>query len=332
LVAGGFLWLMWFHEPYSARVSPGDLLQRRLVIVGLAAVLITLILILDTEWLVFFFHLSVASGLMLPRREAYAAVAGLAITASALGIPSDLGFFVLPTAAIGLWAIAFAGQVAAVEELQAAREELAKRAVAEERLRFARDLHDLLGHSLSLIALKSELAGRLLPGAPGRAAKEIREAEEVARRALREVREAVAGYRQPSLIEELHGAVEMLEAAGIACRIEDRVGLLPKSVESMLAWAVREGVTNVIRHSRAHQCDIRLVREDGVAVAEVSDDGRGQSRAGDGAGGSGLSGLAERVAGVEGALFEVGPLLDGGFRLRVSIPVEDGGSGEEGQV
>src|SRR4029453_2799803 len=99
------------------------------------------------------------------------------------------------------------------------------------RLGFARDLHDLLGHSLSLITLKSELAGRLLPRAPERAAKEIREAEEAARRALREGREAVAGYRQPTLGEELIGARDMLQAAGIACRIENGADRLPKPVD-----------------------------------------------------------------------------------------------------
>ena len=153
---------------------------------------------------------------MLPRPEGYTAIAALVATAAAVGSRADLAFIGLPTAAVGLWATAFAGQVAAVAELRAAREELARRAVAEERLRFARDLHDLLGHSLSLITLKNELAGKLLPAAPERAATEIKEAEQVARRALREVREAVAGYRQPTLGEELIGAREMLAAAASA--------------------------------------------------------------------------------------------------------------------
>jgi two-component system sensor histidine kinase DesK len=238
-------------------------------------------------------------------------------------------------AALGLWATAFVGQVATAEELRAAREELARRAVAEERLRFARDLHDLLGHSLSLITLKNELAGKLLPHAPERAAKEIGEAEAVARRALREVREAVAGYRQPTLVEELHGAEEMLAAAGIACRVEYSAGLLPKSVDALLAWAVREGMTNVIRHSRARHCAIRIAREAGMARAEVRDDGRGPARAQDGGGttvgGSGLAGLAERVGDFAGADFAAGPLPEGGFCLRVGLPLRDEGAREEGR-
>jgi two-component system sensor histidine kinase DesK len=252
-----------------------------------------------------------------------------------LGYFSGLWWIVVPVVTLGLWATAFVSQVSAVAELRAAREELARRAVAEERLRFARDLHDLLGHSLSLITLKSELAGRLLPAAPERAAKEIGEAEEVARRALREVREAVAGYRQPTLVEELHGAEEMLKVAGIACRIENRAGLLPKSVEALLAWTVREGTTNVIRHSRARHCSIRLVREDGAIRAEVSDDGRGRfatrEKNESSSGGSGLAGLAERVADFAGAEFAADLLPEGGFRLRVSLPIPYSSEHGEGQ-
>src|SRR3712207_2129758 len=140
---------------------------------------------------------------MLLTRDAYVAIVGLAATTLALGFVSSMAWLALPTAAIGLWATAFVRQVAAVAELRSAREELARLAVSEERLRFARDLHDLLGHSLSLITLKGELAGRLLPTAPEKAVTEIHDIEAVARQALREVREAVAGYRRPTLDEEL---------------------------------------------------------------------------------------------------------------------------------
>jgi two-component system sensor histidine kinase DesK len=330
LFAGGFVSLLWTRGPsLSAPAEPAELLKRRAAVACLAALVVALNLGLarGPEWLVLFFHTAAAAGLVLPRRDAYAAVAVLAAVAAAVGSRADLAFVGLPTAAVGLWATAFAGQVAAVAELRSAREELARRAVAEERLRFARDLHDLLGHSLSLITLKSELAGKLLPGEPERAAQEVKEAEEVARRALRDVREAVAGYRQPTLGEELIGAREMLAAAGIAGRIENGAGPLPRPVDALLAWAVREGVTNVIRHSRARRCTVRVVRSDGSVTAEVADDGRGASPAPDTAagpaGGSGLSGLAERVAEVAGAAFEAGPLPEGGFRLRVGLPLEE---------
>jgi two-component system sensor histidine kinase DesK len=215
--------------------------------------------------------------------------------------------------------------VRANRELRAARDEIARLAVAEERLRFARDLHDLLGHTLSLIALKSELAGRLVRPAPERAVAEIGDVEAAARTALHEVREAVAGYRQPALVSELAAARELLEAAGIAVSLTGTPPVaLPSGVEATLAWTVREGVTNVIRHSRAHQCAIRLTRqEDGVGV-EVSDDGEaGGSLAmqptASGAG-SGLRGLAERVSAL-GGTFEAGPRAGGGFRLAVSLPI-----------
>lgn len=124
----------------------------------------------------------------------------------------------------------------AIRELHATRAELARLAVMEERVRLARDLHDLLGHNLSMITLKSELAGRLLIQEPARASQEIHEVEEVARQTLREVREAVAGYRQPTLSGELDGARQMLSAAGIAYQVEYTAGALPPPTDAVLAW------------------------------------------------------------------------------------------------
>jgi two-component system, NarL family, sensor histidine kinase DesK len=289
----------------------------------LAALAVALNLSLGSEWRVLFLHANVAAGMMLPTRGAYAAIAGLAVLTLALGLSSGMTWLLLPTAVLGLWATAFVRQVATVAELRAAREELARLAVSEERLRFARDLHDLLGHSLSLITLKSELAGRLLPSDPEGAAKEVADVEGVARQALREVREAVAGYRQPTLEDELAGAREMLEAAGIACRMDNGAGPLPAAVDAALAWAVREGTTNVMRHSRAASCRILLTRDEGKVYAEITDDGRGARGGAGESAGSGLSGLAERVAGITGGEFRAGPLPGGGFRLRIGLPVGD---------
>jgi len=143
--------------------------------------------------------------------------------------------------------------------------------------------------------------------------------EEVARQALGEVRQAVAGYRSPTLDEELAGAGEMLEAAGIACRIENEAGVLPNAVDAVLAWAVREGSTNVIRHSRARHCRILLAREGQEVYVEITDDGEGYQRERGGDAGSGLSGISERVATLAGRL-EAASQPDGGFRLRVSLP------------
>jgi two-component system sensor histidine kinase DesK len=224
----------------------------------------------------------------------------------------------------GFVVIAFVRSMATSRELRAAREEMAATAaVAEERLRIARDLHDLLGHSLSLIALKSELAGRLALLSPERAASEIRDIENAARTALAEVREAIADYRQSTLASELAGASQLLAAAGIAYRYEgaDETHLdLPAPTEAALAWAVREGVTNVIRHSRASHCVIRLTRAPEEVAVEIEDDGVGTPiDNATGASGSGLRGLAQRVAAI-GGRYEAGPRVGSGFHLAVYAP------------
>ena len=219
---------------------------------------------------------------------------------------------------VGVAAVAGRLLVEANQQLSQAREQIARLAVGEERLRFARDLHDLLGHSLSVIALKSELAGRLIKTTPGLAAHEIEDIEKVARDALREVREAVTGYRQPTLAAELAGAHEVLTAAGIDYRVDQDHLPLPPAVEAVMAWTVREGVTNVMRHSQAKHCSIRMINEDGQATVEVIDDGRG----GMPQPGSGLRGLEERVQ-ERGGTLTAEPLPHEGFRLRVTLPVRE---------
>jgi two-component system sensor histidine kinase DesK len=215
-------------------------------------------------------------------------------------------------------------------ELSEARAELALTAVAAERERFARDLHDLLGHSLSVIAIKAELAGRLLALDPERAASEVADVEAVARESLREVRQAVSGYRQPTLEKELEGARVALTAAGIAAEFERAPVTLDPEVEAVLAWAVREGATNVIRHSGAQHCQVRVQAGLGDARVEVVDDGEGPACERDGTEsaeaviGHGITGLTERAERLRGRI-EAGGLPDGpGFRLAVSIPVGGG--------
>ena len=228
-----------------------------------------------------------------------------------------------------------------MSKLNQTRAELARMAVADERLRISRDLHDLLGHSLSLIALKSELAGRMIESDPQRAASEIAEVGAVARRSLAEVRQAVTGYRQPSLAAELAAARRTLAAAGIDCRV-DAPGTyeLPPEVDALLAWTVREGSTNIVRHSGAQHAGIRVVVSGARAEADLTDDGAGPpagAAAGEGVApasatgpggpawpagpaGAGLAGLAERAARLGGSL-QAGVGERGGFRLRVSVPL-----------
>jgi len=164
--------------------------------------------------------------------------------------------------------------------LKETRAELARAAVAEERLRISRDLHDLLGHSLSLITLKAELAGRVIGTDPERAAREIAELETVARRSLTEVRQAVTSYRQPSLAAELVSCRRMLASAGTECRIRSPAAYsLPPAVDALLAWTVREGATNIVRHAAARHAEIVIELTGTTASACLSDDGAGPGKA-----------------------------------------------------
>ena len=230
---------------------------------------------------------------------------------------------------LGIMMLFYRRAMTFVIELRQAREELARLAVAEERLRFARDLHDLLGHSLSTIALKSQLARRLVePGSP--AAREVTDIEQVAQQALAEVREAVTGYRRRGLTEELDNARRALADAGIELSVAIDGTALPSDVDALLGWVVREGITNVLRHSRARSVDIRLRRVGDEITLELRDNGVGAGiDAGVGVGidaqavepgGNGLAGLAERVA-VAGGRLDAGPLAGRGFRLAASLPL-----------
>lgn len=242
-------------------------------------------------------------------------IAALATGASS----SSAGAYTLIVLAIGTMMTAFNRQIQQNRELQIARHELARLAVTEERLRIARDLHDLLGHSLSVINLKSELAAKLVEQDAKRAAAELLDVQAVGRKALAEVREAVQGYRQLALADALEGARSALSAAGIAYELDDAVVKLPADVEEVFAWAVREGTTNVVRHSRAEHCAVRIRDGAGEATLEVEDDGAATPTAPEG--GSGLAGLAERVARLRGRV-EAGARPGGGFLLRLVVPLQ----------
>jgi len=324
-----YLWLV-LRYPFRGELSPPERRVHVALLVTLAALALYLEVAFGSGIPYQFMFVVIAAAVTLPTLPAASAVVAIMALTSGIyalrsgwdALSSTWESAVAPFAIVGFSMIIVNRLVLTVRELRAAREEITRLAVAEERLRFARDLHDLLGHSLSSITLKSELAGRLLPVAPDKAAAEVRDIEGVARNALHEVREAVAGYRQPTLDEELASAQQILEAAGIACQIERSVGVLPNDVDAVLAWTVREGTTNVIRHSHAKHCEIRLMRESEEIHAEISDDGVGFSPPSDetNVNGSGLSGLAERVAASSGK-FEAKTPSGGGFSLRVSLPL-----------
>jgi two-component system sensor histidine kinase DesK len=215
---------------------------------------------------------------------------------------------------------AFGGLIRTVRELRSTQDKMARLAVAEERSRLARDLHDVLGHSLTTITVKAGLARRVLETNADRerAIAEVRDVEDLARLTMTDVRATVSGYRTASLPAELVGARAALSASGIAAELPRAVDNVTAALQETFAYVLREGVTNVIRHSNASRCEVRL----GDTWLEVRDNGRSaadqvtSSRAS--GGGHGLSGLAERVAAVDGTL-EAGPLPEGGFMLRVSV-------------
>ena len=337
--AAGYTWLMWPHP-----VSQGARAHTRpraslILFVALGTLALVFSLVYGSAWLWLFIGVSAIAGVLLPMRSAFVVVVILTllplfITVSANGGVVGVDWpwliaLILLVRGLGLDMIGLSLMSSAIRELHATRGELARLKVEEERLRMARDLHDLLGHTLSLITLKSKLAGRLVEREPTRAVQEIQEIEHIARQTLREVREAVAGYRQPRLENEVDGARQLLEAAGIACSLEYTALSLPPVTDAALAWTVREGVTNVIRHSRAQHCFIRLTREHSTARAEVINDGDPREHAGGAHAreGLGLSGLAERVTALGGRIEAGTVATDGntGFRLWVELPIQNHG-------
>ncbi|WP_371527373.1 histidine kinase [Streptomyces sp. NBC_01283] len=307
------------------------ILQWRAVIISfglLLALAVILALGFGDQWLGLFVYVSVSAGAVLPMRYAIYVIPGVTLVMILVGLRDDgLGDLITNLGVITLL-VGFA--MSGVRELirttimlRQARATVAQLAANEERLRLARDLHDLLGHSLSLITLKSELAGRMLPDHPDKAAQQVADIEQVSRQALVDVREAVSGYRRRTLAGELAGARTALTAAGVAADVplEVPAELPGEEGEAALAWVLREAVTNVVRHSGARRCTVTFTARQTLAgpLLElcVEDDGSGGSGA---AAGNGLTGLTERVEAVGGVL-ETGPADGRGFRLAARVPL-----------
>nr|WP_246324696.1 histidine kinase [Petropleomorpha daqingensis] len=252
-------------------------------------------------------------------RAAWAVVAGLVVLVVVLPlvIPGwkPLGDF-LPSLLLGCFAAFGISQVIERNaQLAQAREQLVDLAVTQERERLGRDVHDILGHSLTVITVKTELAGRMLetlpPGpATDRARSEVADVERLAREALADVRATVSGTREVSLTGELAAARSALAAAGISADLPSGVDVVPARHRELFAWALREGVTNVVRHSGASWCGVHLTAD----CVEVRDDGRGPGTYQ--SGGNGLAGLQARAA-TSGATLEIERAPEGGFLLRV---------------
>lgn len=254
-----------------------------------------------------------------PSRRAWGVVGGVLV---AIGITS---FVVQPFPYFWIPAVLCAFMVGAAtinarevattnERLRLSREEVSRLARIAERERIARDLHDVLGHTLSAITVKSQLAARLADRDPAKAADEIRDVERISRQALKEVRGAVAGYRAESLAGEVENARGVLAAAGVELECLAEPPRLGPIQEGVLALALREAVTNILRHAEASHCRIRFTAADGDVRLEVEDDGAGSSKPE----GMGLVGMRERVASLGGHLER---RTDDGTCLVVTLPL-----------
>jgi two-component system sensor histidine kinase DesK len=328
---------LMYREGLAARGGepvPGRLRAFRLGLAGLAATLAVIITaLLGEENLPVFVYVAVLAMVLLPVRSAWLVVLALLIgtfAAQALvpGWRVDYTVqFQIFVAGMAMWAVTQI--IARNRALAFAQEEIARLAAEHERNRLARDLHDILGHSLTVVAVKAELAGRLVRLDPVRAEAEITEVERLARGALGEVRAAVAGYREVTLSTELANARIALAAAGIDADLPTAIDDVPPERRTLFGWVVREAVTNVIRHSGASRCQVRItpstveIRDDGqpghpstVDLPVMTDDAT--VRTGESKAGHGLAGLRERAEAVGGTL-RAGRTADGGYALAVTL-------------
>ncbi|MFD3623473.1 MULTISPECIES: sensor histidine kinase [unclassified Streptomyces] len=317
---------------FSTHPCRRDALSTRVALALLAAVTCALAIGYGGSWLLFFPLLGLATGVVLRGRRLRVTAVAVTVVAGVVSCVHDgwgaLG--ILYATAVSTVVTATILRLAeTVRELRAAREELAQRAVQEERLRFSRDLHDLLGHTMSVIVVKSEAARRLAPRDLDAALAQVTDIESVGRQALTEIREAVTGYRDGSLDTELDRARSALTAAGVTPVVR-RSGPPPgPRTEVLLSWVVREAVTNVVRHSAAGRCAITVTTTPERVRLTITDDGDGAR--GTDTDGTGLHGLTERLAAAGGTL-RTGVGGDGeaegddasraGFTLTAELPAD----------
>ena len=323
-IAGGLAIAVAFCAIYMFVLMYSDE-QPRLGRYGLAAIAVLAALacvVYGKDWTTLWIYVSAATGWVLAaapdgRQAATLGVAGVGACYVFFSLVShetleNSLIVLLPVLLIGLAMMGFRMQMTLMHELAQARETVAKLAANEERLRLARDMHDLTGQSLSMITLKSELAAKRLARLPSSAERdavltELGDIGRVSRQTLHDIREAVSGYRRPTLAIEVITARNALEAAGIGldddAELTLRSGTFDPDAEAVLAWCLREAVTNVIRHSRARRCRIRLADRAGELSLEVTDDGLGfVNQDPENARGSGLRGMSERLSAIGGRL------------------------------
>ncbi|MEV0317848.1 sensor histidine kinase [Streptomyces sp. NPDC050658] len=323
LLAFNSLYINVVFRAFHKKAREAAVTRRSLL--ALTAVTFALAIGYGDSWLMFFPLLGLATGAVLRGRRLVPAAFALSISAAVVGGLRDgwdtmgiaYGTFISVMVTAAILALS-----ETVKELRATREELARSAVEKERLRFSRDLHDLLGHTLSVIVVKAEATRRLAPRDLDAALGQVADIESVGRQALTEIREAVTGYREGSLATELDRARDLLEAAGIEAVVRQSGPPLAPQTAALLGWVVRESATNVVRHSRATRCEIEVAGTAERTRLLITDDGRG---VGSGTPGSGLKGLAERLSAAGGSL-ESGPAPRGGFRVTAVLPVTEPGA------
>lgn len=255
----------------------------------------------------FIFGAGACAGI-LDTRRAYQGVAAVLALAMVVGLTRGCASlqFLVPALAVGI-PVGVASVMDATlrrsrEQLLRKQEEVEHMATIAERERISRDLHDLLGHTLSLITLKAELAGKLADRDVEACRREIGDIEHCARNALAEVRSAVTGYRQTGFAHELATARASLEAAGIELSAQVEKLVVPPAVENVMGLALREAVTNIIRHAGATRCEVSLALENGIILFRIADNGALQGGEGALRQGNGLNGMMERVAAIGGKL------------------------------
>lgn len=332
MVALLLLQTLYFTRPVT-RPQPR---LRYVALLAQVAMVYLPLLVFEQSWIGLPGFLAGTVLLVLPFPAAWAAFALVVASVAALqvelsGSLLDVAFSTVSTVITGLIVYGLTTLANTVGDLQAARAELARMAVAQERLRFARDLHDLLGYSLSAITLKSELTRRLVVTHPMRAQDELVELLEISRRALADVRTVASGYRELSLDTEARSARSVLLAADVEAVVELEYDELPQHVRTLLATVLREGVTNVLRHSKAEHCEITVRQEDGSVALDIVNDGADEPllpdkvagrEADPTVGGSGIASLEARLKAAGGTL-SAGREPGGLWRLRAVVDLAD---------
>ncbi|WP_050512175.1 sensor histidine kinase [Streptomyces rimosus] len=299
---------------------------RLALLVPLAALSVSLPLWLGKDWTILLTYLAATCAVAVPPRMTLPALAtsvSLAVFVAEHVDGADTTSLVVMTAAVGLSMTTYRRILDLNAELRRTRRELARAAVTEERLRFARDMHDTLGHDLLQLTLRTEVTRRLYRAGGMDVEQELQQIEDMGRQCLDRVREAVTGYRRLSLHAVIEEARPTLGDAGVSVSVDAVTDRLPQEVETALSWVVREALTNVVRHAQAAHCWVTLSTDGSRAVLEVRDDGKGPDRRPtSGPGGNGLTGLTERVAALSGSL-RTSASPGGGFRLLAAVPLTD---------